>query len=97
MENDPIKPTQNGVEPNNFYNFIQVAYKKVTLDWGKGHYSELQGNGTDEKWNMVGLGISKTYLNMSDSVILTRNNHSIIRNHSTVGGADFFTFYKVKC
>lgn len=79
---------------NDFHRFIQVAHAKVTADWGKGHYFELHGNGTTEHWNMIGLGVSKTYLNMSDSIIKTRVNNSTIKNLCTVGGADFLEVLK---
>jgi hypothetical protein len=79
---------------NDFHHFIQFAHAKVTADWGKGHYFELHGNGTNEKWNMVGLGISKTYLNSPDSVIMTRVNQSTIKNLCTVGGANFLEVLK---
>ncbi|MCH2021970.1 MAG: hypothetical protein MK207_05765 [Saprospiraceae bacterium] len=79
---------------NDFHNFIQIAYNKVSADWGKGHYFELHGNGTPEEWNMIGLGVSKTFLNMSDSIIMTRVNNSTIKNLCTVGGADFLEVLK---
>lgn len=79
---------------NDFHNFIQIAHAKVTADWGKGHYFELHGNGTNEEWNMIGLGVSKTYLNLSDSVIMTRVNNSTIKNLCTVGGANFLEVLK---
>ena len=79
---------------NDFHKFIQIAHDKVSTDWGKGHYFELHGNGTSEQWNMVGLGVSKTYLNMSDSIINTRVNHSTIKNLCTVGGANFLEVLK---
>jgi hypothetical protein len=79
---------------NDFHNFIQIAHDKVSNDWGKGHYFELHGNGTAEEWNMVGLGVSKTYLNMTDSVINTRVNYSTIKNLCTVGGANFIEVLK---
>ncbi len=77
-----------------FHDFIQVAHNKVSADWGKGHYFELHGNGTAEHWNMVGLGVSKSYLNMSDAVIETRVNYSTIKNLCTIGGADFLEVLK---
>jgi hypothetical protein len=43
---------------------------------------------------MIGLGVSKTYLNMSDSVIMTRVNNSTIKHLCTVGGADFLEVLK---
>ncbi len=79
---------------NEFHNFIQIAYDQVTANWGKGHYFELHGNATTEEWNMIGLGLSKTYLNMPDSNIMTRVNHSTIKNLCTVGGADFLEVLK---
>ncbi|PCJ64294.1 MAG: hypothetical protein COA58_13130 [Bacteroidetes bacterium] len=79
---------------NDFHNFIQIAHDKVSLDWGKGHYFELHGNGTAEEWNMIGLGISKTYLNMADSIIDTRVNYSTVKNLCTVGGANFLEVLK---
>jgi hypothetical protein len=77
-----------------FHNFIQIAHDKVSNDWGKGHYFELHGNGTAEEWNMVGLGVSKSYLNMTDSVINTRVNSSTIKNLCTVGGVNFIEVLK---
>lgn len=79
---------------NDFHSFIQIAHDKVSNDWGKGHYFELHGNGTAEEWNMVGLGLSKTYLKMTDSVINTRVNYSTIKNLCSVGGANFIEVIK---
>ena len=79
---------------NQFHAFIQVAYDKVTTDFGKGHYFELHGNGTAEHWNMVGLGISKSVLKLSDSVINTKVNNSTIKNLCTAGGANFLEVLK---
>ena len=79
---------------NEFHNFIQIAHDQVSVNWGKGHYFELHGNGTNEEWNMIGLGLSKTYLNMADSIIMTRVNHSTIKNLCTIGGADFLEVLK---
>jgi Secretion system C-terminal sorting domain len=74
---------------HDFHNFIQIAHNKVTTDWGKGHYFELHGNGANEAWNMVGLGVSKTYLSMPDSVLNRRVHFSTVKNLCTVGGANF--------
>jgi len=79
---------------NEFHAFIQVAHDKVTADFGKGHYFELHGNGTAEHWNMVGLGISKSVLKLSDSVINTKVNNSTIKHLCTTGGANFLEVLK---
>lgn len=79
---------------NDFHNFIQIAHTKVSNDWGKGHYFELHGNGTAEEWNMVGLGISKSYLKLTDSVINTRVNYSTVKNLCTAGGTNFIEVLK---
>jgi len=79
---------------NEFHNFIQIAHAKVTADFGKGHYFELHGNGTAEKWNMIGLGIPKSVLKLSDSVINTKVNNSTIKNLCTSGGANFLEVLK---
>jgi Secretion system C-terminal sorting domain len=77
-----------------FHLFIQIAHDKVTADWGKGHYFELHGNGTSEEWNMIGLGVSKNYLGLPDSVIMTRVNYSTVKHLCTVGGANFLEVLK---
>ena len=74
---------------NDFHDFIEDAKSEVTNTWLKGHYFEMHGNGHSEMWNEIGLGVSKTYLNDSDSVIRSRTNYSTIRNLCTIGGADF--------
>ena len=79
---------------NEFHNYIQVAHAKVTADFGKGHYFELHGNGTAEKWNMIGLGLSKTTLRLSDSLIATKVNNSTIKNLCSTGGANFLEVLK---
>ena len=79
---------------NDFHNFIQIAHDRVSSDWGKGHYFELHGNGTSEQWNMVGLGISKTSLNLPDATIATMTANSTIKNLCTAGGADFLEVLK---
>lgn len=79
---------------NQFHHFIQVAHAKVTADFGKGHYFELHGNGTAEQWNMVGLGIPKTDLKLTDSIIATKVNNSTIKNLCTSGGANFLEVLK---
>lgn len=79
---------------SDFHNFIDIAHNKVSTDWGNGHYLELHGNGTAEKWNMVGLGISKTDLNDNDVVLNTKVNNSTIKHLCTAGGANFLEVLK---
>jgi len=63
-----------------FHSFIDEAKAKVSQTWQKGHYFEMHGNGRVAKWNEIGLGVSKEYLNHSDSAILTRLSKSTIKN-----------------
>ncbi|MBL4861914.1 MAG: T9SS type A sorting domain-containing protein [Crocinitomicaceae bacterium] len=74
---------------NDFHNFIEDAKTEVTDESGKGHYFEIHGNGHAEMWTEIGLGVSKDYLNDSDSVILSRVGLSTVKNLCTVEGADF--------
>jgi hypothetical protein len=77
-----------------FYRFIEIAHNKVATEWGKGHYFELHGNGTAQEWNMVGLGVSKEYLKLSNADLMTRVNHSTVKHLCTVGGANFLEILK---
>tara|TARA_B100000700_G_C15043982_1_gene856873 strand:- start:551 stop:1576 length:1026 start_codon:yes stop_codon:yes gene_type:complete len=77
-----------------FHDFIDTAKFQITNSWGAGHYFEMHGNGHSEMWTEVGLGVSKTYLNGSDSLILSRTNYSTVKNLCTHGGADFLEIIK---
>ena len=77
-----------------FHEFIEIAKEQVTIDWGKGHYFEMHGNGHAEMWNEIGLGVSKVYLNDSDEAILSRLPYSTVKNLCTEGGADFLEIIK---
>ena len=77
-----------------FHDFIDTAKFEITNSWGAGHYFEMHGNGHSEMWTEVGLGVSKTYLNGSDSLILSRTNYSTVKNLCTHGGADFLEIIK---
>jgi len=77
-----------------FHDFIDTAKYTVTNTWGAGHYFEMHGNGHAEMWTEVGLGVSKTYLNGSDSLIMTRVGNSTIKNLCTNGGANFLDVVK---
>lgn len=77
-----------------FHDFIDTAKYRVTNDWSAGHYFEMHGNGHAEMWTEVGLGVSKTYLNGSDSLIMTRVNYSTVKNLCTNGGVNFLDVVK---
>ena len=63
-----------------FHNFIDTSKYDITNTWGAGHYFEMHGNGHSDMWTEVGLGVSKTYLNGSDSLILSRVGYSTVKN-----------------
>ena len=77
-----------------FHYFIDTAKYTVTNSWGAGHYFEMHGNGHADMWTEVGLGVSKTYLNGSDSLIMTRVGYSTVKNLCTNGGANFLDVVK---
>ena len=77
-----------------FHNFIDTAKYNITNTWGAGHYFEMHGNGHSDMWTEVGLGVSKTYLNGSDSLILSRVGYSTVKNLCTNGGVDFLEIIK---
>ncbi|MEE2931691.1 MAG: hypothetical protein VX370_04105 [Bacteroidota bacterium] len=79
---------------NEFHNFIDTSKFEITNNWGAGHYFEMHGNGHSAMWTEVGLGVSKTYLNGSDSLIQSRTNYSTVKNLCTHGGADFLEIIK---
>ena len=79
---------------NDFHDFIEDAKLEVTNTWLKGHYFEMHGNGHSEMWNEIGLGVSSTYLNDSDSLIRSRTSYSTVKNLCTIGGADFLEVVK---
>ena len=79
---------------HDFHNFIELAKTQVIDTWGAGHYFEMHGNGHLDKWTEIGLGVSKTFLNSSDSVIMERINFSTVKNLSTLGGANFLEVIK---
>ena len=78
----------------NFHDFIDTAKYTVTNSWGAGHYFEMHGNGHTDMWTEVGLGVSKTYLNGSDSLIMTRVNYSTVKNLCSNGGVNFLDVVK---
>jgi hypothetical protein len=77
-----------------FHAFIEDAKKEVTKTWGKGHYFDLHGNGRKAKWNEIGLGVQKEYLNQGDSIIKTRMKYSTVKNLCMNGGVDFLEVLK---
>ena len=77
-----------------FHNLIDTAKYNITNTWGAGHYFEMHGNGHSDMWTEVGLGVSKTYLNGSDSLILSRVGYSTVKNLCTNGGGDFLDIIK---
>ena len=77
-----------------FHDFIDTSKFDITNTWGAGHYFEMHGNGHSEMWTEIGLGVSKSYLNGSDSLILSRTNYSTVKNLCTNGGADFLEIIK---
>ena len=79
---------------NEFHNFIDTSKFEITNNWGAGHYFEMHGNGHSAMWTEVGLGVSKTYLNGSDSLIHSRTNYSTVKNLCTHGGANFLEIIK---
>ena len=92
--------TAAGEHPNTrlayeeFHGFIEAAKIEVVDEWGTGHYFEMHGNGHDEMWNEIGLGVSGLYLNDSDEAILERLELSTVKNLCTVGGSDFLEIIK---
>ena len=78
----------------NFHDFIDTAKYDITNTWGAGHYFEMHGNGHSDMWTEVGLGVSKTYLNGSDSLILSRVGYSTVKNLCTNGGVNFLGIIK---
>ena len=78
----------------NFHDFIDTAKYDITNIWGAGHYFEMHGNGHSDMWTEVGLGVSKTYLNGSDSLILSRVGYSTVKNLCTNGGVNFLDLIK---
>ena len=77
-----------------FHDFIDTAKYDITNNWGSGHYFEMHGNGHSDMWTEIGLGVSKTYLNGSDSLILSRVGYSTIKNLCTNGGVNFLDVIK---
>ena len=77
-----------------FHNFIDTSKYDITNTWGAGHYFEMHGNGHSDMWTEVGLGVSKTYLNGSDSLILSRVGYSTVKNLCTNGGVNFLDVIK---
>ena len=77
-----------------FHDFIDTAKYDITNNWGAGHYFEMHGNGHSDMWTEIGLGVSKTYLNGSDSLILSRVGYSTIKNLCTNGGVNFLDVIK---
>ena len=77
-----------------FHSFIDVAKYDITNTWGAGHYFEMHGNGHSDMWTEVGLGVSKSYLNGSDSLISSRVGYSTVKNLCTNGGAIFLDIIK---
>ena len=78
----------------NFHDFIDTAKYDITNTWGAGHYFEMHGNGHSDMWTEVGLGVSKTYLNGSDSLILSRVGYSTVKNLCINGGVNFLDIIK---
>ena len=77
-----------------FHDFIDTAKYDITNTWWAGHYFEMHGNGHSDMWTEVGLGVSKTYLNGSDSLILSRVGYSTVKNLCTNGGVNFLDIIK---
>tara|TARA_B100000953_G_C17968332_1_gene405339 strand:- start:74 stop:1102 length:1029 start_codon:yes stop_codon:yes gene_type:complete len=77
-----------------FHDFIDTAKYDITNTWGAGHYFEMHGNGHSDMWTEIGLGVSKTYLNGSDSLILSRVGYSTVKNLCTNGGINFLDIIK---
>jgi len=77
-----------------FHDFIDTAKYDITNTWGAGQYFETHGNGHSDMWTEIGLGVSKTYLNGSDSLILSRVGYSTVKNLCTNGGANFLDVIK---
>ena len=77
-----------------FHDFIDTAKYDITNTWGAGHYFEMHGNGHSDMWTEIGLGVSKTYLNGSDSLILSRVGYSTVKNLCVNGGVNFLDVIK---
>ena len=77
-----------------FHDFIDTAKYDITNTLGAGHYFEMHGNGHSDMWTEIGLGVSKAYLNGSDSLILSRVGYSTVKNICTNGGANFLDIIK---
>jgi hypothetical protein len=71
-----------------FHEFIEMAKADITETHGAGHYVDVHGNGHDEGWTEIGLGVSPEVLNGSDEGIIERCDRSTVAHLCGPGGAD---------